>query len=172
MTEQWKSIANYPNYEISNCGRFRNAKTGKILKANPGHFGYLRARIYNENGVWCVGVHRLVAMHFIPNDQNKPHVNHIDGNKKNNNVSNLEWATPSENMRHAYDTGIKKGHAARSRDNPLSKKVGMFDLDGNLIRTFYCVKDVERECGYFVSNIVNVCNGKKKTSHGYKWAYM
>ena len=171
MTEKWKTVQNFPNYEVSNEGRVRNKKTCKVLSPNCVK-GYLRARLYKNGVPTPIFIHRLVASAFIENPKGKPYVNHIDGNKKNNEAKNLEWATGSENELHAYKTGLKKGYAPKGSYSVLSKKVAMMDLNGNVLRIFPCVKEVERSLGYFVSNIVNVCNGKRKTCHGYKWKYV
>ncbi len=69
--------------------------------------GYLRVTLYKDGSRKNFLIHRLIATHFIPNPENKPQVNHIDGNKINNNIDNLEWVTPSENTQHAYDTGLQ-----------------------------------------------------------------
>lgn len=102
MQEEWKVINEYPGYSVSNLGKVRNDKTGRILKLQPhGDFKYLY--VYLSQGK-RIGrrVHRLVAQAFIPNPDSKPEVNHIDGCGFNNCSSNLEWTTRSENMIHAY----------------------------------------------------------------------
>lgn len=80
---------------------------------------YLSIRICNKEGKYFrTGIHRLVAQAFIPNPENKPEVNHIDGNKQNNHVSNLEWTTRSENEKHAYDSGL---HCKKGEKNSMAK---------------------------------------------------
>lgn len=131
MDEIWKPVPDYPAYEVSNFGRVKSFKQGKqrILKPIL-KYGYFYVMLYKVNKSKQISVHRLVAQLFIPNLDNKPEINHIDGNKQNNHVSNLEWCTSSENERHAVVIGlIKRGeehHKAKLtnqqaryiRDNP------------------------------------------------------
>lgn len=91
---------------------------GRVFRENGSEYtqrldkyGYPRITVYLGGGrgnYKVYTVHRLVAKEFLPNPENKPHVNHIDGNKQNNHVSNLEWATVKENAKHAYHTGLSK----------------------------------------------------------------
>jgi hypothetical protein len=111
MQEIFKSlkdiVAYGDRYEVSNLGRVRNVKTGKYLKGELHSKGYLRVQLYGEDRKnKRYFVHRLVGLAFIPNPDNKPQVNHKDGNKQNNEVTNLEWATVQENGQHASDTGL------------------------------------------------------------------
>jgi len=122
MKEEWKSIKGFESYyEVSNFGniksitstklRTRNrpsTKKEKIFKQRLSKEGYCRTALTVKNKVSYLQVHRIVAEAFIPNPNNYPVVNHIDGNKLNNHVSNLEWTTSSLNQKHAYDTGLKK----------------------------------------------------------------
>lgn len=105
--EVWKINKNYPNNLVSNMGRIKTSR-GRILSTRV-HFGYLDCRIINKDGKRkSPRIHRLVAETFIPNPNNKPCVNHIDGNKLNNKVKNLEWVTYSENNKHAHENGLLK----------------------------------------------------------------
>lgn len=114
MSEEiWKLVADYPNYSVSNYGRVRNNKTGYILKPLEVGFGYVVVELCNKNGPKSKKIHRLVAEAFLPNPDKKPQVNHIDGNKKNNRLDNLEWVTASENMKHSYDSKIRVPHQER-----------------------------------------------------------
>ncbi len=94
-------------YQISNYGNVKSIKRNIILKQHVHDNKYLRITIPNTPKPIRFKIHRLVATHFIPNPYNKPQVNHIDGNKLNNHVSNLEWVTDSENKEHAFKTGLQ-----------------------------------------------------------------
>ena len=104
MSETWKPLGGI--YEISDKGEIRNAKTMKTLQTFVGKDGYVRVQLAGDIGKTCT-VHRLVAKAFIPQEEGKLFVNHKDGSKTNNEVSNLEWCNRFENMRHAYETGLK-----------------------------------------------------------------
>lgn len=104
--EIWKPAVGYEdNYEVSNLGRIRNRK-GYVMKPALRKDGYHWIYLASKTAPNNASVHRLVAKAFIPNPDNKPQVNHKDGNKTNNCVSNLEWVTQSENVRHAYANGL------------------------------------------------------------------
>ncbi len=116
MKEIWKVVEDYPNYEVSNMGKVYNKKFKRFL--SKGGNTYKHITLCSDGFTYCVNIHRLVAKAFIPNPLNKPQVNHIDGNKSNNNVNNLEWCTPKENHQHAVRTGLTK---LKGEDNPNYK---------------------------------------------------
>lgn len=109
MEEEWKTIPDYPAYQVSNFGRVKSFKRSKsrILKSVVNCKGYLCVELCKNGKGKLFFVHRLVAQAFIPNPENKPEINHIDGHPLNNHFSNLEWCTRAENMRHAVDTGLQ-----------------------------------------------------------------
>ena len=118
--EYWNDIEGYPNYAVSNLGRVRSKKTGKLLKSYQTK-GYLRVSLYNDAGRKCKLVHRLVAEAFIPNPQNKSDVNHINGCKTDANACNLEWATASENMSHAHSNRLRPVLNTQGEKNGFAK---------------------------------------------------
>lgn len=164
--EIWKTITEATNYEVSSMGRVRNKTTKQVLVGRPSKSGYLQVyiKITATNKFTNRYIHRLVAQYFLDNPENKREVNHINGDKFKNEVSNLEWVTPSENQKHRHSIGIAQ---------TSNRKVGMFDLDGNLIQDFNSIVEA------FTSlnkpsrvNIDNALQGKQKTAYGYVWKYL
>lgn len=172
--EEWKDIANYDGkYQISNFGRVKSFCRGtcKILKPNF-VAGYLRFELSMNNERKCFLAHRLVAETFIPNNEEKKQVNHIDGHKFNNYVDNLEWVTSSENAQHAYDIQLKKSGVERAtakltteqviyiRDNPDAlntyQLAKIFGVDVTLITAVQCGKRYKH------------VGGKIRKAHKYK----
>ena len=102
----WKTIKEFPNYEVSSLGEIRNKITKKHLKQQTKEKGYKGVILHKNNKKYNLRVHRVVATEFIDNPLNKPYVNHLNGNKADNRSKNLEWVTPSENNIHAINTGL------------------------------------------------------------------
>lgn len=115
--EKWKQIKGYEGlYKVSNTGKIKDRK-GNLMKERDNGNGYSYACLWKNGKDKYIGVHRLVAIAFIKNPLNKKCVNHIDANKKNNNVFNLEWCTVQENCKHT----IKVGHSTKGIKNPMAK---------------------------------------------------
>lgn len=171
MKEIWKDYIY--NYQISNFGRIRNKVTNKILKTRINAEGYLCVCVSLGKRHSCkmVKIHRAVAECFIPNPNNYPVVNHIDGNKENNLYSNLEWCTYQDNTLHAIKMGLIT--YCFGKDNKQSRPVEQLDLNGNLLNTFNSVTEAALSLGNYnyIPNITRVCNGIRKSACGYLWKY-
>lgn len=163
--EIWRPVKGYEKlYKVSNFGRIKKTyKNGKqkILKHGKNKQGYWQICLSKENIQKSFKIHRLVAQAFIKNPLNKKEVNHIDGNKNNNKVDNLEWCTPKENIQHAYKTGLKKCIGG--------KKINQFNLSGEFINQYNSIGQAQRKLKTY--HIVDCCKGKRKTSGGYVWRY-
>lgn len=167
--ELWKDIPNASNYEISTWGNVRNKTTKYILKWRETKTGYFQVSIkYDDiNKFKNAYVHRLVAENWINNPQNKPSVNHIDGNKKNNTVENLEWMTYKEQQYHRAEILNKKNVGS-------PKLVGQYTKDGELVKIFNSVEEAAASFGKKRVNIDNAIHHKKnqQTAYGYIWKYI
>ena len=161
--EKWKSIAGYEGlYEVSNLGRVRSLKFGKtkILTPKNNGIGYFQVGLRKDGISKYLLVHRLVANAFIPNPQNLKTVNHIDEDKSNNNVSNLEWMSQTDNINYG------------TRTARCSKQVQKFDKQtGALLATFQAAREAERRTGIAQSSICACCKDRLKSAGGYVWRY-
>jgi hypothetical protein len=159
--ETWKVIKDYPNVEISTFGNIRNINTKKVYAVHERN-GYLAKSFYYDKQSKTINIHTLVAKTFIENPLNKPVVNHKDGNRKNNNINNLEWTTIKENNQHALDTGLNKKN---------KKKVGKY-LNDELITIYDSIKEAAKENNMSDKHIGTVCRGKRKNAGGFNWKYI
>jgi len=158
--EKWKRIKNYDNYEVSSFGNIR--RNNKLLSLKHKPKGYVQVQLCKNNVVENCSAHRLVANAFIEKIKNKDTVNHLDGNRSNNNVNNLEWCNNSENILHGYYENKD------SRIRPITQ----FDLNGNVLMEHNSVRKAARSLGKLVStNIQCALRGHSKTAYGFKWEY-
>ena len=155
--EEWKDIPceiinGIKGYKISNYGRVKNHK-GRITSGSNHESGYLWVSISPKQYL----LHRLVAQVFIPNTENKKQVNHIDGNKQNACVNNLEWCSGSENSKHAHDKGL----------HPNTKSIIQYDLNMNKLNEFKSQKEASKQLNICHKRINKCCNGRAKTCSGF-----
>lgn len=154
MEEIWKDVVGYEGlYKVSNLGRVyslpRPSAKGGIKKQTDMN-GYLRTILSKNGKKFNAGVHRLVAEAFIPNPENKPTVNHEDGNKHNNKVTNLAWATDVEQLQHSFKCGLRKKQCNIERK-------GIIIYPDNSYKTFDTLKDLSSYLGFTKS----FCNNRK-----------
>lgn len=179
MKEIWKDIPDYEClYQASNFGRIRSLnridncnkpRIGKILKFFKSKNGYFQVWLSKNGKAHIFLVHKLIAKTFLENPHNYLYINHIDGNKSNNNVDNLEWCTQSHNVNESYRLGLQKKQYGK--DNCHSKKINQYDLNNNFIKTWNSFMDIERYYGFNHSNLQKVCVGKYRYAYGYIWRY-
>lgn len=180
MPEVWKDIPGFEGkYQISSFGRVKSVdriiphKTHgtwhikeRILKPHlngPSKSKYPTVHLHTGKGnMTCLAVHRLVAEAFIPNVNNLPQVNHIDGNKCNNRADNLEWVTGQDNVTHAWTNGL-------CTNIVTAKQKPVINLDTG--ERFDSLADAERSFGKSFGSISHALNGKHERAHGYRWAY-
>ena len=162
--EEWRLIEGYEGYQISNYGRVKSFKNNmiKILRPKLEIWNYLIVRLSKNDVIRAFKVHRLVAKAFIPNPDNKPQVNHIDGCKMNACASNLEWTTARENTQHAYDTGLSQSGADNYQAKLNNEQVLYIreNPDNLSIRELATVFKVSP------SNIYNVIHGRTYKKNG------
>lgn len=178
MDEIWKDIKGFEGlYQVSNLGRVRSVDRfvgykhkgtqrmykGRILKQLTRTNGYLYVSLSNEGMKKQKNIHRLVAETFLPNPSKLPIINHIDENKKNNMVSNLEWCTCIYNTN--YGNGRKK--QAESQQ----KIVLQYDRNGNLLNQYPSVTIAALKNGYNFKTISQCCRGRTKSAYNYIWRY-
>lgn len=181
--EIWKDVCGWEGvYQISSHGRlksFKQIKEGKILSNTNKTGSYLSVVLRSGRNTKSTKMHRLVAENFIPNPENKPHVNHRDCNKQNNHVSNLEWVTPSENSRHAVKARPEMV-AGMNRHNQFLKPkiVVQRSMSGKVLGVFPNAKEAERATGVCARNIHQVAAKTeykpgltRKQAGGYKWSF-
>lgn len=162
--EKWKAVEGYEGlYEISDNGNVRNVVTNKVLSQRGNGNGYIRIELWKDGKGCKFYVHRLVANAFIDNPNGKPEVNHIDGNRGNNKVDNLEWVTSSENTRHA----IRNRQLIAWNNEP--KAIVATSIKNGETITFETISQAERELG--TRHIVDVLKGRRKQAKGYVFEY-
>lgn len=171
MAEEWKPVNGFEgHYVVSNLGNVKSLKSGGMILKSHVNKGYEYVHLCKNSKHYNAKVHRLVAKAYIPSHENACEVNHKDGNKLNNRVENLEWVTPSENMKHARMLGLNRA----GRNNAFtSKAVDMISPDGSIIQTFPSTMEAERQTGIRRANIQGCCAGRYgcKTAGGFRWQY-
>lgn len=187
--EVWKDISSFEGlYQVSNLGRIKSiervvyygdrhhAISEKIKKGTikdrgkQKGLGYMVVALYKDNKSHMRYIHRLVAEAFLPNALNKETVNHKNGDKTNNSVSNLEWMTYSENNEHAINAGLAS-YDNRKNESNKSIAVRQYDLQGNFINSFPSMREAERQTGCDATRIGKCCKNGKLTCGGYHWSY-
>ena len=163
--EEWRDVPGYEGlYQVSNLGRVRGMRRGLLNILSPSSYnGYYRVNLSKGGKYITIHIHRLVAMAFLPNPNNYPQVNHKDGDRKNNNLNNLEWCTASYNQLHAFRT--------LNRVRPRCRVISQMDGNGEIIKIYSSISEASRDLGVSVQAIRSALCGRTTHSGGYKWEY-
>ena len=174
MEEEWKDVVGYEGlYQVSNLGRVRSLdyrRTGRIQLLKPAMHrdGYLYVNLCKDRKRKHYKVHRLVAQAYLPNPEVLPELNHIDENKQNNCVDNLEWCERQHNCNY----GTRNARIAAAKTNgKCSKPVQQLTKDGTLVAVWTSIHEAERVTGNSKGNICRCCRGKRPTAGGFIWHY-
>lgn len=175
MKEEWKEIPGYEGfYKASNTGKIFSYYTNADRVFSNGVYPMV---LLSKNGFKkMITVHSLIILTFVGPRPKGLHINHKDGNKYNNNVSNLEYVTISQNMRHSFDVlgrRVSRSNLGRfNGDSYRSVKVNQFTKDGLFIKTYGCVREASKLVSGSETAISNCLNGRCKTSSGFIWKYV
>src|SRR5699024_5761663 len=184
MIEEWRDVPGYEGlYQVSNMGRIKSLDRkvkysdgrtfihkGIILKPGQDHRGYLYVNLSKKGKIKPYRVHRCVAGSFLKRSPDKPEVNHIDENKENNKVSNLEWCNREYNNN--YGTRIERIHSSDGIKNMVKERsIKVIQLENGVVKNVWdSLMDCERS-GFHRKNIKKCCEGKQKTHKGFAWKF-
>ncbi|MGG3450231.1 NUMOD4 domain-containing protein [Domibacillus aminovorans] len=175
MSKTWKDVPGYEGlYKVSESGEILGLKRNKLLKPYIDMSGYLVYALSKKCKAKHIKAHRIVAIAFVDNPMKKPQVNHIDGNKLNNHISNLEWVTASENIRHAFDNGLIKMSEERKRNQGkwFRKKVICFNHSTGENIIFGSENDACRHFGFCKGTISRYIRGLRKSPDNLLFSYL
>lgn len=171
--ELWSDVPSYDGkYAANRCGFILNRLSGKVIANTTYRNGYVYVSITTDAGSKNVRLHRIIAIALLPNPENKPQVNHRSGVKSNNHVANLEWATSSENLRHAYVTELNPGSKPQlgKFNGVRARPVKQYTLSDDLLREWPSAAEAGR-AGFTAANITQACNGGRPTCQGFIWKH-
>jgi len=161
-----KKIKGYPNYNIDEYGNIVNSKTGRILKQGKNQKGYCHVQLSDNGYSKTISVHKLVFINYIGEVPKGYEINHIDGNKENNNFKNLEIVTRKENMNKAVEVGLIKS----GKDSLNSIQVFQIDpISKEIINEFGSINIAQKKTGIYSSSISLASRGIRKSAGGFLW---
>lgn len=169
MEEIWKDILGYEGfYQVSSYGRIKHTKKGTFKKLIKNWAGYIRVQLFQDNIGKIFSVHRLVARAFIPNPHNYPEINHLDHNRENNSIDNLEWCTRSQNAQYSFTRpDRKRGKAWLGKSGELHHaSMPVYQIEnGKIIGVYGSIGLAEKD----FKHVGDVVRGKRKSAGGFQW---
>jgi hypothetical protein len=168
--EIWKDVPDFVDkYQVSNLGRIRSKRTAKSnfkIMVPVNMKGYSRIKLLKSGISKSVLLHRLILISFNGEDENKRFVNHKNGIRNDNRLENLEWVTPSENVKHGFDV--------LGRTMTFIKPISQLSIDGKILKEWSSIMDASKSLGISHSSISQCCNGSgvRKTCGGFKWKFI
>ena len=173
---EWLKIPNFEDYSVSSDGRVKRDRIskgtsgGELSIAHNKKTGTCMIILTKSGKKYHKSIHRLVAEAYIPNPENKPEVNHKDGNRSNNLVTNLEWNTGSENIKHSH-INLDRNFTAYGSNHANSKSVTQYSLDGFILGVYGSTAEAERHLGIPYTNIAKCARGNRNSAGGFIWKY-
>ena len=184
IADEWVVCEDYPSYMINTKGEIKSSLTNKILKPSKHKSGYMLVGLRRDGVSKTVKVHRLLAKAFIPNPENKPHVDHINGVRDDNRLENLRWCTNQENQSFELArlnnskalTGRKQSPEAVAKrakilQKSIGKKVNQYTLDGEFVASYNSFNEARRLTGVWDASVRSCCMGRFKHAGGYIWRF-
>jgi len=186
MNVIWKDVIDYEGlYKVSNLGRVKSLnryvdgknghlqfKEGIILHNNIGSNGYPKIDLSKNGNIKTATIHRIMAMVFIPNPENKSQINHKNSVRNDNRIPNLEWATSSENVQHGWDNGRVSVHKGKfGSKSQTAKPIIQYDLNNNIITEYGSIIDASQTTGINKDSISRCCRNVNKKAGNYKWKF-
>lgn len=184
IADEWVVCEDYPSYMINTKGEIKSLLTNKILKPSKHKSGYMLVGLRRDGVSKTVKVHRLLAKAFIPNPENKPHVDHINGVRDDNRLENLRWCTNQENQSFELArlnnskalTGRKQSPEAVAKrakilQKSIGKKVNQYTLDGEFVASYNSFNEARRLTGVWDASVRSCCMGRFKQAGGYIWRF-
>lgn len=164
FNNNWKNFPLNNNYMVSKDGKIYSLIKNKLMKQIETKNGYLVVYLKPKNKRRVFKIHRIVAITFLRNENNYPHINHKDGNKKNNKLNNLEWCSPKQNMEHSLRLGLHKNLNTKNAVEKLKIKI----IDTNTNKIYNSLTEAAKENNISIAAISRFINGKTKRKLPFK----
>lgn len=171
----WSDVPGFPGYGANERGFVVNRLSNRVISNTVYKNGYVYVSMKEGSEFKNKRLNRIIALTFHPNPDTLPHVNHENGQKRDNHAANLNWSTVSDNLKHAFATGLRSGSKPQlgkiNEQSVHAKAVSQYTLAGELVKVWPSIAEAQR-CGFQVANICKVCKGERNSHKGFKWKYL